>query len=79
MPGFELIGEEERNEVMDVLQASGALAQASELMLSPTDPSRRFRGFTWQGPAFSCCVSTGAVIKKSEGERWVLKSAGCGR
>ena len=69
----------EMREVIHALQANGALVQASELMLSPTDPSRRFRGVTWQGPVFSCCGSTGAVIKKSEGDRWILSSAGCGR
>jgi hypothetical protein len=38
----------EMREVIDALQANGALAQSAELMLSPTDPSRRFRGFGWQ-------------------------------
>ena len=63
--------------IIQALQAEGALAQVSELMLSPTDPRRRFEGISWQGPVFSCCVSIGAIVKKSEGDRWILSSVGC--
>ena len=68
----------EMRDIIEALRAEGDLAHASRIMLSPTDPRRRFQGLTWQGPVFSCCVSIGVIIKKSEGDRWILSSAGCG-
>jgi hypothetical protein len=69
---------EEAREVFEVLRANGDLAEAHEVMLSPTDGRKRMLGLTWRGPVFACCISTGVIFEKDEDADWRTSSGVCG-
>jgi hypothetical protein len=67
----------EVREVFRALEANGGLEEARKVLISPNDPHTRMLGITWQGPVFTCCVSTGVIFRRSEEAGWKVSSGPC--
>jgi hypothetical protein len=65
--------------VLRALVSRGEFASVREAFISPTFPRMRVLGWTWRGPALSCCASVGYHAAIDAEGRWTIDNSGCER